>query len=59
MKNYGAIEHFIVFDELRSIARKIGKTDYVPLSKVIYAKRIVSFHRNDAQRELKRGVSAK
>ena len=37
VKNYGAIEHFIVFDELRSIARKIGKTDYVPLSKVIYA----------------------
>ena len=36
VKNYGAIEHFIVFDELRSIARKIGKTDYVPLSKVIY-----------------------
>lgn len=37
VKNYGAIEHFIVFDELRSIARKIGKTDYVPLSKMIYA----------------------
>ncbi len=37
VKNYGAIEHFIVFDELRSIARKIGKTDYVPLNKVIYA----------------------
>ena len=36
-KDYGAIEHFIVFDELRNIVRKVGKIKSASLSSVIYA----------------------
>ena len=36
-KDFGAIEHFIVFDELRSIAAKVSNKRNESLSKIIYA----------------------
>lgn len=35
--NFGAIEHFIVFDELRSISEKVNHRPYESLSTIIYA----------------------
>lgn len=36
-QNFGAIEHFIVFDELRGIANKVNATAHQSLSSIIYA----------------------
>ncbi|MCD7845543.1 MAG: Eco57I restriction-modification methylase domain-containing protein, partial [Oscillospiraceae bacterium] len=36
-KDFGAIEHFIVFDELRSIKQKVGEKGETSLSSIIFA----------------------
>lgn len=36
-QNFGAIEHFIVFDELRGIANKVNATAHQSLNSIIYA----------------------
>ena len=36
-KSFGSIEHFIVFDELRSIASKVASADQASLMSIIYA----------------------
>lgn len=39
--NFGAIEHFIVFDELRSISEKVNHRPYESLSTIIYARNLI------------------
>ena len=36
-KKYNAIEHFVVFDELRSIVQKVNNSSEIPFSNIIYA----------------------
>lgn len=44
-ENFGAIEHFIVFDELRSISEKVNHRPYESLSTIIFAAE--SYHFTD------------